>query len=195
MEGNGHFCAQVTSNQNTPLTLGGWIVLYWCLLLSLDSEGTPEVRLRHNIANLKMWVISFLVFPGRLWWPQSCDIHNLPCFSNLSFFFLLCWLSGTLVFWLIHHSPGYFPSWNCSQQMMNECSALTLPRAKGMATIRTTTFRVWWIWAFTEIFITPPSLPLELNLSQAVFNLIYFLKQKKKVANQAWFCCSDFKLV
>lgn len=42
------------------------------------------------------------------------------------FFLSLCCLSDTLVFWLIHHSPGYFPAWNCSQRVMNECSALTL---------------------------------------------------------------------
>lgn len=63
---------------------------------------------------------------------ENVDEHKLVTyktsfiFQTCPFFPSLCCLSDTLVFWLIHHSPGYFPAWNCSQRVMNECSALTL---------------------------------------------------------------------
>lgn len=125
-------------------------------------------------------MLLFLVFPGRLWWPQTCDIQNLSRFSNLPFFFpslLAEWHSCVLA---DSPLPWIFPSMKLLSASDEWVLCLNSARAKGTATIRTATFRVWWIWAFTEIFITSPSLPLELNLSQAVFNLIYFLKEKKR---------------
>lgn len=185
VEGNRHLCAQVTLNQNTLLMLSRWIALYW-YLLSLDSEETPEVKLRHNISNLKMrmkWFYSFI--PVRLWWPQICDIQT-------SLVFQICLFSPLLAVW---HScvladsslPWILPSTKLLSVGDEWVLCLNSARAKGTATIRTTTSIVWWIWAFTQIFINSPSSPLELNLSQGVFSLIYFLKERKKVANQVWF--------
>lgn len=75
--------------------------------------------------------ILFLVFP------ENIDEHKLVTyktsfiFQTCPFFPSLCCLSDTPVFWLIHHSLGYFPAWNCSQRVMNECSALTLPEQRA----------------------------------------------------------------
>lgn len=129
-ERNRHFCVWITPNWNTPLTLGKWIEICWCPLLSLDSEGTSELKFRHNTASLKTCMKQFYSWS----FLEEFDDHKLvTCKTSLIFqtclFFFpsLCCLTDTLVFWLIHHSPGYFPAWNCSQQVMNECSALTLP--------------------------------------------------------------------
>lgn len=130
-ERNRHFCVWVTPNWRTPLTLGKWIALNWCPLLTLDSEGTPKFR--HNIAKWKTCMKQFYSWS----FLENFDDHRLVTyktsfiFQTCPFFPSLCCLSDTLMFWLIHHSPGYFPAWNCSQRVMNECSALTLPEQRA----------------------------------------------------------------
>lgn len=107
-------------------------------------------------------------------------MQNPRHFSNLSFFFpslLPGWHSCVLA---DSPLPWLFPSMKLLSASDKWVLCLNSARAKGTATTHATTFGVWWIWAFTEIFITSPSSPLEPNFSWALFNLIYFLKKKEK---------------
>lgn len=153
------------------------MALCCCLLLSLDSEG--PLRSSSDVT-VPVWKSGSSEFIPGLYWKSLAD--HKPVTFKTSLIVQICpfppsllaeWHCGVLA---DSPLPWTFPSMKLLSASDEWVLCLHSIRAKGAATIHTTTFMVWWIRAFTEIFITSPSLTLELNLSQGVPNLIYFLK-------------------